>query len=339
LKDRELVGLDTTKIRLSLGSAVVLGLREARMEAMPTTLYMMLGEDCLGGCRFCAQARDSDADPKFLSRVVWPEFELERVLERLALLRAADGSTGIRRICVQTLQAPGIEQRLVNVAEVLHHTTTLPISICMNPTDRGWLPKLKSAGVDRVGVGLDCATEETFNEIKPGFHWDRYHRFLDEIVEVFGTGSVHLIVGLGETDEELIQTMQSARDRRCTVALFAFTPVRGARLERQAPEVGRYRALQLARLLILTGRARAEGMRFEEGRLVDAGVEPAVIARALEKGLPFRTSGCPECNRPNYNERPGGPRYNYAAPLSDSAQASAREELASYLFIIEGGSI
>jgi lipoyl synthase len=322
---------DTTKIRLSLGSAVVLGLREARMEAAPTTLYMMLGESCLGACRFCAQARDSDADPKFLSRVVWPEFDLESVLERLSLLRETEGGAGIRRICMQTLQAPGIAQRLVDAAEAFHRTTALPISICMNPTEPGWLPRLKAAGVDRVGVGLDCATEELFSAIKPGFHWDRYHRFLDEIVEVFGTGSVHLIVGLGESDAELIRAMQDARDRHCTVALFAFTPVRGAQLDRQPPEVGRYRALQLARYLILSGRARADAMIFEEGRLVSLGAEPMVVAQALERGLPFRTSGCPDCNRPNYNERPGGPRYNFAAPLSDAGTASAREELGSYL--------
>ena len=319
------------KIRLSLGSAVLLGLRKARMEALPSTLYMMLGDSCLGACRFCAQARDSSADPKFLSRVVWPEFDLESVVERLPYLRDGEAGAGIRRVCLQTLQAPGIEQRLVDTAETLHRATGLPISVCMNPTDAGWLPRLKNAGVDRVGVGLDCATEETFSTIKPGFHWDRYHRFLDEIVEVFGTGSVHLIVGLGESDAELVRAMQDARDRHCTVALFAFTPVRGARLHVEAPDVGRYRAMQMARYLILTGRARAEAMHFEEGRLVDLGVDPVVLAQALEKGLPFRTSGCPDCNRPNYNERPGGPRYNYAAPLSDAGKAKAQEELAAYL--------
>jgi lipoyl synthase len=322
---------DTGKIRLSLGSAVLLGLREARMEAAPTTLYVMLGESCLGACRFCAQARDSDADPKFLSRVIWPEFELKDVLEQLPRLRDEPGGDAVRRICVQTLQSPGIEQRLVSVAEAMHQATALPISVCMNPTEPGWLPRLKAVGVDRVGVGLDCATEATFTAIKPGFHWKRYHEFLDEILEVFGTGSVHLIVGLGESDAELVRAMQDARDRHCTVALFAFTPVRGARLDRQAPEVGRYRALQLARYLVLTGRARVEGMRFEEGRLVDLGVAPAVVARALETGLPFRTSGCPDCNRPNYNERPGGPRLNYAAQLSDAEKVTAREELGRYL--------
>jgi lipoyl synthase len=312
-------------IRLSLGSAVVLGLREARMDAAPTTLYAMLGDHCLGACRFCAQARDSAADPKFLSRIAWPEFDLDDVLARLP------DAHGIHRFCLQTLHSPGLPQRLVEVAQQVHAVSNLPISVCMNPTVPGWLLKLKDAGVDRVGVGLDCATEATFSEIKPGFSWARYHAFLDEIVEVFGTGSVHLIVGLGDSDEALIRQIQAAHDRGCTVALFAFTPVRGARLDLPAPDVGRYRAIQLARALIIGGHATRDDMAFVDGRLAAIDIDSKIIARVLASGLPFRTSGCPSCNRPLYNERPGGAMYNYATALTAEEREAAQGELATYL--------
>ncbi len=318
---------EQTKLKLSLGSAVVLGLREARMDAAPTTLYAMLGEHCLGACRFCAQARDSDADPRFLSRVVWPEFDLDTVTARLP-------QTGqLRRVCIQTVLAPRLEPQLVAVAEALHQASGLPVSVCMNPTSPTWLPKLRAAGVDRVGVGLDCATEETFNRIKPGFHWEGYHRFLDAIVDTFGTGSVHLIIGLGDSDEGIVRRIQDTRDRHCTVALFAFTPVRGAKLDMPAPDVGRYRAIQLVRFLITGGRARFEDMVFDKGRLVEIHADPADIQHALHTGTPFRTSGCPDCNRPLYNERPGGVMYNYAAPLTEDERVLARQELLSYIHI------
>jgi biotin synthase len=203
----------------------------------------------------------------------------------------------------------------------------------MNPTAPGWLPKLKDAGVDRVGVGLDCATEATFSEIKPGFSWARYHAFLDEIVEVFETGSVHLIVGLGDSDEALIRQIQAAHDRGCTVALFAFTPVRGARLDLPAPNIGRYRAIQLARALIIGGHATRNDMVFINGRLKAFHVDPSTLERILALGMPFRTSGCPHCNRPNYNERPGGAMYNYAAPLTAEEREAARGELTTYFRI------
>lgn len=300
------------------------------MEATPTTLYTMLGEHCTGACRFCAQARDSDADPRFLSRVVWPEFELDAVLARLPAVE------NMRRICIQTVLEQGLESRLISVVQALRSASNLPISVCMNPTDPKWLPELKAAGVNRIGIGLDCATEETFQRVKPGFHWDAYHRFLDAIVDTFGTGSVHLIVGLGDSDEDLIRKIQDACDRHCTVALFAFTPVRGAKLDLPAPDTGRYRAIQLARYLITRRQARLEDMDFKAGRLVAIHIQPNAIERALETGSPFRTSGCPDCNRPLYNERPGGVMYNYAAPLTQDERLQAWLELASYLRT-EGG--
>jgi lipoyl synthase len=315
-------------IRLSLGSAVMLGLRKAKMEAQPTTLYAMIGEACVGACRFCAQARDSRAGSKYLSRVVWPEFDLHTVLEALQTR-----STAAKRVCVQTLRTPHLTADLLAVVGGIHAVTALPISVCMNPVDREDLVELKRAGVDRVGVGLDCATRETFEIIKPGFSWERYHRFIDDIVDVFETGSVHLIVGLGDSDEAIVRKIQACHDRRCYVALFAYTPVRGTRLERSPPAVGRYRALQLARDLITRNRARLSDMRFDEGKLIAIDVPHDLLEQVLDAGRAFRTSGCPNCNRPLYNERPGGTMFNYPAPLRAEERAQAREELAEYLEI------
>jgi biotin synthase len=53
-------------------------------------------------------------------------------------------------------------------------------------------------------------------------------------------------------------------------------------------------------------------MKFDEDeRLIDYGVSESLLQQVVETGSPFLTSGCPGCNRPYYNERPGGPLYNY----------------------------
>jgi hypothetical protein len=49
-----------------------------------TTAYLMLGGRCLLNCAFCAQARESQAGALNLSRVTWPEYELDAVIGRLA---------------------------------------------------------------------------------------------------------------------------------------------------------------------------------------------------------------------------------------------------------------
>ncbi len=137
-------------IRLSIGSAVLLGLSHGKIDALPTTIYTMLGEYCVADCRFCAQARNSRADKKFLSRVIWPEFELDDVLDKI-------DDKG-KRICVQTLKYPKLVDDLVYMISRIKERTNIPVSACLNPLDKKSLKRLKVAGLGRVGVGLDCAS-------------------------------------------------------------------------------------------------------------------------------------------------------------------------------------
>jgi biotin synthase-related radical SAM superfamily protein len=317
------------EIRLSMGSATQLGLHEMRMDAPPTTLYAMLGDRCFGACTFCTQARDNTANRKLLSRIVWPVYNIDDVASRLVK------EPSIKRICVQTLKDPALLDQLPPVIERLHAGNNKPISVCMNPVEYPYLIKLKHIGVERVGTGLDCATPESFSRFKPGFSWQQYQQFITETIDVFGQGSVHLIVGLGDRDEDLIHAFQRYTDMNCAIGLFALTPVRGTRLRYPPPPIERYRALQLARHLISTHQVHTNDMEFANGRLRTLRTSRTVIRQALSTGKPFQTSGCPNCNRPNYNERPGGIMYNFAQPMNERELAQAIAELQRYVTIIE----
>jgi len=337
-------------IRLSIGSAILLGLSHGKIDALPTTIYTMLGEGCVADCRFCAQARNSRADKKFLSRVIWPEFELDDVLNKIddkkgcklhgtkvpcvskfEPRRQAFSKVQIcKRICVQTLKYPKLLDDLVYLVSRVKERTNIPISACVNPLDKKSLKRLKDANLDRIGVGLDCASENVFRKMKPDFKWDDYMNFMKDMVDVFGTGSVHLIVGLGETDEEMISMFQKTVDMKCYPALFAFTPVKGINLGYPKPEIERYRALQLARYLITNKLCRIENMVFENGKMVSIKISSSILENVLESGKPFQTSGCKDCNRPFYNERPGGIMYNYPYPLDKDEVKNVKEELRGY---------
>lgn len=294
------------------------------MDALPTTLYTMLGENCVADCRYCAQARNSKADKKMLSRVIWPEFDLDDFLDSI------DDKKGCKRICVQTLKYPKLVDDLVYLVNRIRERTSILVSACVNPLDKKSLERLKNAGLDRVGVGLDCASESVFKVMKPNFRWDDYMNFMKDMVAVFGSGSVHLIAGLGETDEEMISMFQKTVDMNCYPALFAFTPVRGVKLDYPQPGIGSYRALQLARYFITNKLCRIENMVFENGKLISVKVSSSILEDVLNSGKPFQTSGCPDCNRPFYNERPGGSMYNYPYPLSKDDIKNVEKELRGY---------
>lgn len=307
-------------INVSLGTAAVLGLIDVPMAVAPTTAYLMLGGRCLMNCAFCAQARDSQAGALNLSRVTWPEFELRRVLERLP---GAVAQGLVRRACLQvTVVASAFEQTL-EIVRAVHAVSALPFDVAILPRDMAQVRELLDAGVDHVGFGLDAASERVFRQVKGG-SWARSLSLISETAQAHpGRGAIHLIVGLGETEREMAERIQWAHDRGLVVGLFAFTPVRGTHLAGlPPPPLGVYRRMQGARWLIVHGWARVEDMAFGAGERLDHfGVFVFIPGDA------FRTSGCPDCNRPFYNEQPSGPLYNYPRPLTEEEAARAIWEM------------
>jgi biotin synthase len=309
-----------TKINVSIGTAGVLGLTRVPMAVAPTTAYLMLGGRCLMNCAFCAQARESQASALNLSRVTWPEYDLDTVTERLA---DAVARGEIRRACLQvTVTADAFEQSLA-ILQAVKAVVDVPFDVAILPRDLEQVRQLVDAGADHIGFGLDAACERVFRQVKGG-NWARSLDLIEETARAFpGRAALHLIVGLGETEQEMVERIQWAHDRGVTVGLFAFTPVRGTYLADLAPpSMAVYRRLQAARWLIAHAQSRAEEMVFDaDGRLRDLG------ASVPESGEPFETSGCPDCNRPFYNEQPGGPLYNYPRPLSADEAAQAQQDM------------
>lgn len=309
-----------SRINVSIGTAAVLGLADAPMAAAPTTAYLMLGGRCLMDCAFCAQARGSQADPLRLSRVTWPEYDLPTVAAHLA---QASARGDLRRVCLQvTVTRTAFEQSLA-ILQAVKAACDLPFDVAILPRDMDQVRALLEAGAGTIGFGLDAACERIFQGVKGGA-WPRIVGLIEATARAFpGHAAVHLIAGLGETEYEMVQRIQWAHDLGLVVGLFAFTPLPGTSLfGRPAPSLASYRRMQAARWLIVHGLARHEEMGFQpDGRLI------RLNAELPPEGEPFRTSGCPDCNRPFYNERPGGVMYNYPRPLTGDEAAQAYRDL------------
>lgn len=317
--------MDSLRINVSVGTAAVLGLARVPMADAPTTAYLMLGGRCVMSCAFCAQGRESRADSQRLSRVTWPEFDIETVVAHLKE-KAAQGH--LRRACLQVTVAPRAFEQALAVLHRVRRESSVPFDVAILPPDLEHVGQLLAAGADHIGFGLDAACERVFRDVKRGARsdqaWAHSLDLIEQTARAFpGRAALHLIVGLGETEEELVGRVQWAHDLGLIVGLFAFTPVRGTRLAGSSPPpLPKYRRMQSARWLIVSGASRSEEMAFDAtGRLIDLG------ASLPETGERYQTSGCPDCNRPYYNERPGGVIYNYPRPLSPDEVRQANTEM------------
>jgi biotin synthase-related radical SAM superfamily protein len=320
--------MGTMTIHVSIGTAALLGLADLPMVTPPTTAYLMVGGRCAQNCAFCAQARESTASDLALSRVTWPEYPLDDVCARL---RSAEQEGRIRRCCLQVTAGRDYCQRALAAVHEVRRSVSLPINVAVRVRDVSQAGEFLEAGVDRLGFGLDAACERVFREIKgPG--WARTLATIEDTAREYpGRASVHLIVGLGETEREMVERIFWARGLGLGVGLFAFTPVRGTALaEKAPPPLPVYRRMQAARWLIVRHGARPDAFCFDEQGALAAIHLPGApdLASLLSTGEAFRTSGCPDCNRPFYNERPGGPMYNYARPLTLAEARRAIGEMA-----------
>jgi len=250
---------------------------------------------------------------------------------------ARDGD--VKRVCIQALNYPTVIEDVLELTKAIHSRSNLPVSVSCQPLNKTDLEEMKNAGVDRISIALDAATEELFDKIKGGstlspYTWTRQREALKEAVEVFGRSNVstHLIAGLGETEKEMTSTIQWCTDSGVFPSLFAFTPILGTALEKKTqPDIGSYRRIQLARHLIVNSKTSVENVRFDKkGRIVDFGVAETQLKDIVLAGNPFRTSGCPDCNRPYYNERPSGPLFNYPRQPTASELAEIIEQLELY---------
>ena len=272
---------------------------------------------CSANCQFCSQARSSTGRSDRLSRVTWPAFAIDDVASSI---QKCERNGHIKRICIQAVNHQNAFADTVHILETIRSKVTLPISVSCQPFDEEQLQTLFGLGLDRVAIPLDAATEEVFSKVKGQlsggpYSWHRHLSTLRSAVEIFGEGhvSTHLIVGLGESDAELIMMIQMMVDMGINPGLFAFTPIQGTLLEKSSqPSLVRYRRIQAARYLIASGKAKYSTMKFgAEGNLVDCGIPLGDLNEISASGEPFLTSGCPDCNRPFYNEKAGGPFYNY----------------------------
>ena len=326
---------------MTLGLKGGLFYRNAKLGCI--NLLMEYDEGCMANCQYCGQGREMNDTPdcRSLIRVEWPSYPLDQVIE--AINTAAVGKPFIRRVCVGSICHKRAPQDMAHIIERVRAETDMVVSTLVTPTvfGRAELEAVRDAGVENMTVAVDCSTPELFDEMRGktamGPHqWDKYIEGIQTAVDVMGPGinsvGVHLIIGLGETEEEAIRFIEECYDMGARVHLFSFYPEAGSPMEEvDQPPMEAYRHVQLARHLFDTGQGRFEDMTFEEGRLVDLGVPEAIIDDILEEGHAFMTTGCPGCNRPFANETPSqaaeGLLRNYPFVPTEEDTALIRQQL------------
>ena len=317
-------------VQMSTAAAITLGVTDGRMYRCECTrclnLLLTYPEGCRANCAYCGLARHREAERDYADRnfirVDWPAVPMDTVVDVVA----KDGAESpFHRMCISMITHPRSDDDTVAVLKkwiAKIDPDTIPVSILSNPTTMGRadVQNLRDLGADIFTVALDAATPAIFDRtrgkgVQSPHKWSKYWEVLLDARDIFGPGKfgAHIIVGMGETEYEVLQLVQELVDLGGHSHMFCFFPEEGSLMDHlPATPRDQWRRVQLARYLIDYQGARVEQMRFDEmGRVTDYGIPASELADIIDAGIAFRTSGCPgkfqddisACDRP-YGDSP-----------------------------------
>jgi biotin synthase-related radical SAM superfamily protein len=317
-------------VQMSTAAAITLGVMPGKMHRCACTrclnLLLSYPEGCRANCAYCGLARHREADRDYADRnfirVDWPAVPMAQVVDIVA---AQGEATPFHRMCISMITHPRSDEDTVTV---LRNWTsridpaTVPVSILSNPTTmtRGDVQTLHDLGADIFTVALDAATPELFDRtrgkgVASPHSWRKYWEILEDARDIFGREKfgAHIIVGMGETEHDVLTLVQRLVDMGGHSHMFCFFPEKGSLMDHlPATPRDQWRRVQLARYLIDYRGVRVEHMRFDDqGRVSDYGIPKSEMDKVIDEGVAFRTSGCPgkvredisACDRP-YGDSP-----------------------------------
>lgn len=332
-------------VRTSLAASITLGLkngrfyRNAKLYCINLLIHYDIG--CSANCSYCGlqKLRPGSYSEKSFIRVSWPLYPTNEIIKRMQ-----EKEDNIERVCISMITRRKAVYDTMKIAKKIKANTDIPISFLISPTVilPDDLEDFKSSGADKIGIAIDAATPNLFDLHRGkgtnGPHkWEKYISIFKKAVSIFGKGNVgsHFIVGLGETEKEMVNAIQMIKDMGGNTHLFSFYPEAGSLLENHTPPpIGTYRRIQIARYLIDNEKIRVEDIQFnEKDQIIDFGTN---ITPYVEKGECFMTSGCTgkkgrvACNRPFANERPGDNIRNFPFPPEPHDIEKIKKEIYLY---------
>lgn len=325
-RDREQNGQESPEwVRISAASAIALGFRSGRFSREfafgGINLLLNYEDGCRSDCGYCglARTRPGNYEDKSFIRVEWPLVRTDDLVDRMAALEDR-----LTRLCISMVTSPYAFEDSLEITRRINAKVRTPLSILVAPPtlNRRRLERFYDAGVDMIGIGLDAVTEQLFRAIRTdvpaggaGLSWRKYWSVVDDARDIFGPWKVncHTVVGLGESDQDLVDLFIRLVDRQIFPYLFCFNPEPDSRMGLvPKSDITRWRRIQLVKHLVEREGFGKEDFRFaEDGSLTGVRTTHAdLVVQTANDGLAFMTNGCPGengepgCTRPYGSYRP-----------------------------------
>lgn len=214
----------------------------------PGQAFFNLDQRCDFRCLFCASPNLGVDATKGLT----PESITEMVVE-------ASQREDFVSVALTSGVVGGIAETVERMARTVEMIRArLPwVTIGVEPyvDDEEQLWRLRDAGADEMKLNIETPDPDIFAKTCPDLDYEAIHRMIGAAVEIFGIGKVssNIIIGLGETDEQVAEGIQRLASLGCAAGI---RPLKVNDINRTAleevlgplPEVGPERLIRLAKV-------------------------------------------------------------------------------------------
>lgn len=221
-------------VRISYASALALRFKSGRFtrpfDFGGINLLLSYDEGCRSDCGYCglARSRAGDYEDKSFIRVEWPLVSTDELVDRLARLE-----NRMTRLCISMVTHGHAYRDTLEITRRIRRRVATPLSLLVAPPtlNEERLRELKDAGADMIGIGLDAVTEDLFRAIRSDvprgrLSWSNYWQIVELARDIYGPWKVncHTLVGLGESDRDLMEIFERLLDRQIFSLPLPFQP-------------------------------------------------------------------------------------------------------------------
>ncbi|MDN5345377.1 MAG: lipoyl synthase [Clostridia bacterium] len=233
------------------------------------------GGACKAACKYCP-------DPTVQGRP----------LAEADLGEWAVGTRGVQGINIIARPYPEVAADLYCLVQKLVVNNPALVIVTLGPgapIDTWGLQHLKEAGATGVCFSLVAVTRSLDASTRPGRGgrqwWDTCWELVDTAISLWGPGKVGLTLGLGlgETEQQVMATIQQVRDRGAVSYIYPLMTTAEIKVS-----TGKLYRVLLARHLITTGQATSNQMQYDDfGQVIHFGVPRDRFYEIMQEAKPF----------------------------------------------------
>ena len=191
---------------------------ETPLAHAPEQMFFSLYRKCIRGCKFCPLTYKNENK----------HHSLDDIFGRIK----SDGipkSIGITSSNPPNLSTRDIADELCFITSKVRHLLgdSVPIGVSMNSPSYYDLKNLKLAGVNEVRLNIETPNEDLSKMIMPKKTLTDIYKSIEMACNIFGRGKVssNIIIGLGETDTDIINSVEHLAEMGAVATLYPYDTI------------------------------------------------------------------------------------------------------------------